>query len=197
MTSSSNQAETHKRHSRWRQVFLYLHRQLGYLFAGIVLVYSISGIALNHRKSFNPAYSVEQKEFTVPAGIPLSGPQLTATEMDRLLDLADCEGKYTKHYTSGTDLKVLLKGGSSMTIDTITRQAHVELLRERPLLSSFTKLHFNPGSWWTYFSDAFAVALIIITLTGLFIVKGRKGLWGQGGILLLIGCAVPIIFLLL
>lgn len=175
---------------------MYLHRQLGFLFAGIVIVYSVSGIALNHRKSFNPAYSVEQREFTVPADLHLTG-DISEADIDRLLELGACEGLYTKHYRSGQSLKILLKGGSSMTIDTATRDAQVELLHERPLLSSFTKLHFNPGSWWTLFSDIFAVALIIVTLTGLFIVRGRKGLWGIGGILLLIGCAVPVIFLLI
>lgn len=60
-----------------------------------------------------------------------------------------------------------------------------------------TKLHYNPGRWWTWFSDIFAVALMVITLTGLFMLKGNKGLWGRGGIELLIGIAIPILFVLL
>lgn len=41
------------------------------------------------------------------------------------------------------------------------------------------------------------MALMVITLTGLFMLKGNKGLWGRGGIELLIGIAIPILFVLL
>jgi hypothetical protein len=58
-----------------------------------------------------------------------------------------------------------------------------------------TTLHYNPGKWWTWFADIFAVSLIIITLTGLVMLKGKHGLWGRGGIELLIGIAIPLILL--
>ncbi|MDE6654618.1 MAG: PepSY-associated TM helix domain-containing protein, partial [Muribaculaceae bacterium] len=69
--------------------------------------------------------------------------------------------------------------------------------RQRPLISDMVKLHYNPGRWWTAFSDIFAISLILITLTGLFIIKGRKGITGRGAIELIIGLSVPILFLLL
>lgn len=177
-------------------MFMYLHRQLGFFFAGIVIVYAVSGIALNHRKSFNPAHSVEQKEFSIPAYLSLTPDALAPESLDRIVELAGCDGKYTKHYQSGNNIKILLKGGSSITVDASTRVARAEIWHERPVLSTFTKLHYNPGSWWTAFSDVFAVSLIIVTVTGLFIVRGRKGMWGVGGILFLLGCLVPVLFLM-
>ena len=60
-----------------------------------------------------------------------------------------------------------------------------------------TQLHYNPGRWWTIVADVLAIGLILITLTGLLIVPGRRGLIGRGGILLLIGLAVPLLFLFL
>lgn len=49
----------------------------------------------------------------------------------------------------------------------------------------------------TIVADVLAIGLILITLTGLLIVPGRRGLIGRGGILLLIGLAVPLLFLFL
>ena len=39
---------------RWCRL---LHRDLSYFFAGMVLIYALSGIAMNHRDTFNPDYS--------------------------------------------------------------------------------------------------------------------------------------------
>lgn len=43
---------------RWSRT---LHRDLSYFFAGMVLIYALSGIAMNHRDTFNPNYSVSQR----------------------------------------------------------------------------------------------------------------------------------------
>ena len=63
--------------------------------------------------------------------------------------------------------------------------------------STLTKLHYNPGSWWTAFADIFGGGLILITLTGLVIVKGPKGLRGRGGVELAAGILLPLLFLLI
>ena len=94
-------------------------------------------------------------------------------------------------------MKVFLKGGSSLMVNTRTGDAVYESLKRRPLLSDMVKLHYNPGRWWTTFSDAFAVCLILITLTGMVMVKGPKGFWGRGGILFIIGIVIPVLFLVL
>ena len=45
--------------------------------------------------------------------------------------------------------------------------------------------------------DIFAVSLIVITLTGLVMLKGRKGFWGRGGIEFAAGILIPLAFILL
>ena len=94
-------------------------------------------------------------------------------------------------------MKVFLKGGSNVMIDLAGHHVVYEKLTRRPLLSTLTKLHYNPGSWWTHFSDLFAGGLILITLTGLIMLKGPKGLWGRGGIELAAGILFPLLFLFL
>ena len=43
----------------------------------------------------------------------------------------------------------------------------------------------------------FPVCLILITITGMVMLKGPKGFWGRGGILFVIGVVIPILFLVL
>ena len=101
-------------------------------------------------------------------------------------------------YDLGTKCpKVFLKGGSSLVVELSTQHAVYEKLTRRPLLSALTKLHYNPGSWWTHFADLFAAGLIIITVSGIIMIKGPKGLWGRGGIELAAGIIIPLLFLFL
>lgn len=45
------------------------------------------------------------------------------------------------------------------------------------------------------FSDIFGIALILITVTGFTMMKGRKGFLGWGGIEMLAGLLFPLAFL--
>ena len=65
------------------------------------------------------------------------------------------------------------------------------------MLSSLNRLHYNPSRWWTVFSDVFLVSLVVIVLSGLVMMRGPKGLWGRGGIELIAGILVPLLFILL
>ena len=105
---------------------------------------------------------------------------------------------YTKHSSVGENsLKMFFKGGSSLEINMNDGKAMYEKIRKRPVFSSLNRLHYNPTRWWTWFSDIFAVCLLLITLTGLFMIKGPKGIIGRGGIEFLIGILIPLMFILL
>lgn len=92
-------------------------------------------------------------------------------------------------------LKVFIRGGSSLTADLTTRKAVYESIRKRPLLSSMNRLHYNPSRWWTVFSDVFLASLVVIVVSGLVMLRGPKGLWGRGGIELLAGILIPVLFM--
>ena len=191
---SDTQRRPHSPVMKW---VLALHRDLGFLFTGVVLIYAISGIAMNHRSTFTPNYSAEIREITLDKAFPSDRQDVGKPVVDALLAKAGEDGNYSKHYFSKQTLKVLLKGGSTLTVGLGASTATLEKISERVVLGSMTKLHYNPGRWWTGFSDAFAIALIIITLTGLAITRGHRGLIGRGGLLFLLGLAVPLAFLLL
>ncbi|MDE6693419.1 MAG: PepSY-associated TM helix domain-containing protein [Muribaculaceae bacterium] len=180
-----------------RRLCVALHRDLGFFFAGIIVIYALSGIFMNHRRDINPSYTVEVTEMTLPSGFPTRKDAIKDTDISALLDAVGESGNLTKHYFVKDNLKILLKGGSSLNFNMGTRTGTYEKVRQRPLISDMVKLHYNPGRWWTAFSDIFAISLILITVTGLFIIKGRKGITGRGAIELIIGLSVPILFLLL
>ncbi len=179
---------------KWARI---IHRDVSYLFAGMILIYALSGILMNHRGSLNPHYSVSRQEFKVTADLS------DKTKVDKnlvltLLEPIGEEANYTKHYfPKNGQMKVFLKGGSNLFVDTQTGDVVYEKLERRFLLSDMVKLHYNPGRWWTTFSDIFAVSLVLITITGMVMIKGSKGFWGRGGILFMIGILIPILFLIL
>jgi hypothetical protein len=82
-----------------------------------------------------------------------------------------------------------------MVVDLRNGEGLYEEVRRRPLLSGLNRLHYNPHRWWTVFSDIFAGSLVVITLTGIVMNKGKNGIMGRGGIELILGIVIPLLFL--
>jgi len=172
-----------------------LHRDLGYFFFGATVAYAISGLAINHRRDWNPSYRVELRAAAVPpASIPGVVDGDCAAELLRRIGVAP---PYRQHYApSATELRIFFDGGTA-TFDRASGSAHVESLSRRPLLHFLNRLHYNPGRWWTWFADAFAVSLLLIAVSGLFLLRGRHGIARRGGVLVAAGIALPLALALL
>ncbi len=177
---------------KWSRI---IHRDFGYLFFGATLVYALSGIALNHLSDWNPNYSVEVVEFETTLNLRKS--KQIEENIGLLLDEIADRDEYKKHYyPSDQELKIFLSGGSSVMVDLQRGTGYAEFLRKRPLFYQVNYLHYNPQKWWTWFSDIFAGALIILAITGLVMVKGKKGITGRGAWMTALGIIVPLLFLL-
>lgn len=196
-TSTAMPAAVKRKKRSFRSVCAVLHRDLGYFFAGIVLIYAISGIAMNHRHTFNPNYSVDYISFDLPHGVASAYEDIATDDIRSIFEVSGCAAdQYTKHFKDGDGrLKILVKGGSSITADLHTRTAVYEKISPRKVLGPMVRLHYNPGKWWLAFSDVFAISLALITLTGLFILKGKNGIKRRGVILVGAGLLFPLIFL--
>lgn len=178
---------------KWSRI---LHRDIGFFFIGTTLIYGISGIALNHLSDWNPNYSVTIKKASIASDS--LNTELTKSEVLRIVETLDSKENYKQHYFPNNEqLKIFLKGGSSIMVHLPTGNSTVELVKRRPLIYESNYLHYNPNRFWTWFSDAFAAALILFALTSLFMVKGKNGLKGRGGIYTLLGILIPLIFLIL
>lgn len=177
---------------KWSRI---IHRELSFFLTGMLLIYVISGLVMNHRDSINPHYSVKRTEYRMQKRLPLQE-QIDEKAVIELLKPLNEEKNYTKHYFPKQDeLKVFLKGGSSLWVDLQSGEAVYESVHRRPILSEMTRLHYNPGKWWTAFSDFFAIGMMIVILSGMTMTKGKKGICGRGGIELAAGIAIPLIFL--
>lgn len=183
--------------TKFRKYCRTIHSHLSFFFVGVILVYAISGITMNHLKDFNPQFMISVENYTAEGSYPHPH-NFDKQQIVSLLERVDEQDNYTKHfYPNSSTMKVFLKSGSSFVLNTQTGEVNYEGLKKRPFFSQLSFLHYNPGKWWTYFSDIFAISLILICLTGLFINKGKRGLIGVGGIELIIGITIPILFLLL
>ncbi len=175
---------------KWSRI---LHRDIGFFFIGLSLIYGLSGIALNHLKDWNPNYSVDTKKFKTE--INLNKSDNTKNNVLELLDDINDRDNYKKHYfPESTVIKIFLKGGSSIIVDTDTGEGIAEYLSKRQVFYMVNFLHYNPTAFWMWFSDVFVGALIFLALTALFMVKGKKGAWGRGGIYAIVGIIIPILY---
>ena len=117
---------------RWSRT---IHRELSFFLSGMVLIYAISGLVMNHRDTINPNYTVKRTTFTIDDLKPRA--QLDRQEVVALLERSSIGERYTKHYFPEEGrMKVFLKGGSSLEVDLATGQAVYESLRKRPIIGS-------------------------------------------------------------
>ena len=169
-----------------------MHRDMGFFFIGMTLIYGLSGIALNHLQDWNPNYVVTVKNFHTD--LNLENP--TDSTVNLITGQLRIKSK-PKHFAIvKNSLKIYYPDNLTVIIDPETGDGYIEHLRKRPVFYQVNYLHYNPNRAWTWFSDLFALALIFFAISSLFMVKGKHGLRGTGGIYLLLGLMVPLLFLL-
>ncbi|MFH0947147.1 MAG: hypothetical protein V2A76_18320 [Planctomycetota bacterium] len=196
--------------NQFRKVCRWLHRELGFFAIGLTLVFAISGIAVNHHRwHFDSNYSHSEERSTIqPVG---TGP--TALIEPMVLErLALSEPVKNTFRASPYQLKVFVAGGT-IDIDLVSGEVVRSNIKKRFLLNDLNFMHLSsapnlgedaPESWlrrngktiWTTIADTFCVVLVILAISGIFLVRGRKGVMGRGGIWMLLGIAIPVVFIL-
>jgi len=191
----NNQKETSRFMKLLRKWSRILHRDIGFFFIGATIVYGFSGIALNHNRDWNPNYTVSIDNFKADKVFPAKS---TKEDIVKWLGEQNFDGEYKTHYyTTANEVKIYLTNSITIEMDLGSGIGTVETLKRRPIFYHTNFLHYNPNKWWTMFSDAFAVSLIIFALTSLFMVRGKKGAWGRGGIYMAVGILIPLLILFL
>jgi uncharacterized protein len=178
---------------RWNNA---LHRDIGYLAFGMTIIYAISGIVLNHFKSGDfehPDYSRHYQNYTVP--LPSDGIVTKTWMMSVLKDIGE-ENHYKSYITGAGYMNIYLTNGS-FYIDLKTGEAELQQKTPRYVIKEFNLLHYNNiKKFFTWFSDLYAVALILLAITGLFVLRGKNGILRRGAWLTAIGILLPALFLL-
>ena len=178
----------------WRRINRALHRDIGYFFFGMCIIYGVSGIALNHRHQWNPNYIIKQESFQV--SIP-SDVQEERALVNAILDELNEADSYRTHLLSGNHIRIFINGGT-VNVNLQDGSGNMETIRKRPVFHEINFLHYNtPRKLWTWFSDMFAAGLVILAITGLFVLKGKNGFKRRGVYFVATGVLIPVLLLYL
>ncbi|UCG27024.1 MAG: PepSY-associated TM helix domain-containing protein [Bacteroidales bacterium] len=180
---------------KWRKWNRVIHRDFGYFFAGMTIIYALSGIALNHIRDWNPNYVIQIREIQLDKSYDRE--ELTKPVVLEILAEHDITGNYKKHYFPEEDLLKIFIDGGSLYINLRSGKGLLESISRRPLFYHVNFLHYNPIRWWTWFSDIFCIALIFITITGLLVIRGKNGITGRGWWMTALGLIIPLTFLVI
>jgi len=164
-----------------------IHRDLGFFVVGITLVYAVSGIILNHLGTNDPAFRTEAKTIQMPVN-------LTETDLSDIW-LADKSLPSLNRIMRIDEIHLrLFLGGGIGVYNSSNGSLYYETHTKRSLVFWMNRLHYNKVKGWTPVADFYAGSLILLAITGLFIVKGKKGIVGTGKWYLIIGILIPVLY---
>ena len=183
------------RRFKWRKWNNIIHRDLGYLCVGLTVVYAVSGVAVNHIADWNPNYSVRTATTNI-GRLPIADLS-TPGVIDGILEqLGETSTPRATFRPDPTTLQIFVDNGTTVSVDLETGEVLKETVRDRRGLREANFLHLNhPKKLWTYMADAYAVALVLLAVTGVFVLKGRRGITGRGAWLTSAGVLIPVVFL--
>ena len=173
---------------RWRAWLRAIHRDIGYLAVGFTVIYALSGIAMNHIDDWDPNFHASELTRKIA---PIPDELADADAARRVADAAGLTGKIDDVYRAGDELRLSYASGSKVTAigDTLTVQSR----RDRMFFRVAVWLHATRGKQaWKFIADAYAALLLYLAVSGIFMIKGRLGLRWRGAMLITVGLAAPI-----
>jgi hypothetical protein len=171
-----------------RQWIRAIHRDLGYLAVGLTVVYAISGLAVNHIADWDPNFVHTQRV------VELGGP----VDQGRVLSALHVTQTPREVYQAGPDQLEIAFDKRNLHVNTRTGRVVDEGDSPRLFLRAANFLHLNRGKKaWRWFADSYAAGLLLLALSGIFMLPGRRGIRGRGAIFVSIGVAIPLLYLAL
>ncbi len=174
-----------------------------------MLLFSITGITLNHASSIEAKPAVETRTATMPesvlktlgsrgeghAPLPATASEWLATNLDARIGTHPAEWSADEVY-----LALPRPGGDAwLSIDRATGAVEYEAT-DRGWLAYFNDLHKgrNTGAAWRWFIDIFAVATLVFTISGLFLLqmhaRQRRSTWPWVALGLLLPAVTALLF---
>jgi len=169
-----------------------LHRDIAYFYVGLIIAFSISGIALNHRQDFD---SQEYIVNTVDIQLNLPSELSTITEKYLKNETKSFTDNEFRGFRLTEDVVRIYFEDAYAHINLQTGKGEIEYVETIPVLGQMTILHKTSNIWWIWFSDIFGLAMLAIAITGMFISNGNNSFKKRGWKLAIIGLVFPFIFL--
>lgn len=180
---------------KWRKWNNIIHRDLGYICFGLTILYAISGIAVNHIRDWNPTYKIEKHQTDIGPVLD-KGRRITDSEIKQILEKLGNKTEYKKRFQSTPDSINIYQENNTINVELLTGRVVQEKVEKRPFFFQVNFLHLNHAKkLWTWFADIYAAALLILAITGLFVLRGKKGIKGRGAWLATGGLFIPLFFL--
>ncbi|TRX41407.1 PepSY-associated TM helix domain-containing protein [Flavobacterium restrictum] len=175
--------------------FRNLHRDLGYFYIGLIVSFAFSGLLMNHREHWHPEkYTTQTKAITVTLPAESEINDDFAQELGHKLGIED---KIRRQMIKKGTFKISFEN-HDVEIEIKTGKGEVVTFNKTPIVSQMMKLHKGNSNFWIYYSDIFAISLIIIALTGTIMIKAGKFSWrNRGWKLAVAGVVFPLLFLIL
>ena len=173
---------------RWRAWLRAIHRDIGYLAIGFTVIYAISGIAQNHIEDWGEvSYKSYERTLTMraPADDTPDDVAIKAV-VDRV-----ALGTPTSTFRAGDEIRLEYGNGAKVTAigDNVTIQGR----ERRAFIGAANWLHTARNKkGWKYAADAFALLLLYLAISGIFMIKGKLGFKWRGALLISAGVAVPV-----
>lgn len=167
-----------------------LHRDLGYLFIGLTLIYGISGIAVILRHiDINIVYNETKIEKQLPANLSQkelfsywSEQKERLPRLSRVRPTPKDKNMYAVRVKKGTGFYYKDSGKLKLSV-----------YRTNKLVKFVNDIHYNVGGKFTWLGLTYAGMLIFFAISGAIIVKGRNSFMRRGIWFMLVGIGVPVV----
>jgi hypothetical protein len=163
---------------------------VGYFLSGLIFVYCLSGIALNHVNDWNPDFVIHKQAITLPRSFTKE--EVNDARIAEFNALVGEPRAKIYDFPTPTQVKIYYEN-ASLLLDLAGKTGVYESIQRRPLFHQVNALHRNSLKGWKWASDVFGILLLFITASGWFILKGKNGLGGRGKWLILAGILPPVV----
>lgn len=173
---------------RWRAWLRAFHRDFGYLAIGFTVIYAISGIAQNHIEDWGDvSYRTYQSTKTIDPIADDATDEQAIAKVGALVDF----GTPTSTFRAGDEVRLEYANGAKVTA--IGSEVTIQGRERRAFIGVANWLHTARNKkGWRYVADVYAVLLLYLAISGIFMIKGKLGLKGRGALLISLGVAVPV-----
>lgn len=182
-----------RRAIRFRPLLRAVHRDIGYFSVGLTFVYALSGLAVNHISDWEPNFRQITREHRIARPLSGSDADIARSVMAEL----DLDEPVREVYRAGEALEIVL-AERTLRVDPGSGRVIEDGQEPRFFLRAANWLHLNRGKKaWTFIADAYAVFLLLLSVSGLWMFSGRKGIMGRAGIIAVAGALVPVLYVAL
>ena len=194
LSGTKPDASPDRKRRQWRPLVRGLHRDAGYLAVGFTVIYALSGLAVNHVQDWDPNFHSERvvRQLKKPVA---ADDAVAAREIAEELGL---QAKIRSVRRFGPDQLDIDTDSGKINVDPTNGRVVMQTQRPRFLLRIANWLHLNRGKRaWTQLADLYALGLLFLAISGMFMLPGKNGMRGRGGLLVTIGIAIPTLYVLL